>query len=52
VCGPQREEAEKTLQRARERAAKDDGFRRAIREGRSTVELMHLGESFTRFHLT
>jgi len=46
------EEAEKTLQRARERAAKEDGFRRAIREGRTTVELMHFEESLNRLHLT
>jgi 4-hydroxy-4-methyl-2-oxoglutarate aldolase len=45
------EEAEKTLQQARERKAKEDGFRRVIREGRTTVELMHLEESLTRLHL-
>ena len=44
-------DAEKTLQRAREREAKEDGFRRALREGRATVELMHLEDSLARLHL-
>jgi len=42
------EEAETVLESARRRAAKEENFRKAIREGRSTVELLGLEAAIQR----